>query len=262
MENNERYEITTKRNYRVFKANEIIQKARYELGITELKTLAYLFSMIKPTDGKFTQYTFSVKDYCQICGIDYKNGGNYDYIKTTLKTLRDKSFYLQTEDGTEETVGWLYKVYTNKGSGKIRVIFDETLQQYITGLYNNYTQYELLCTLPMRSSYSFRIYELLKSYAYTGSHKFAIDDLKSKLTATHYQNFKDFRKKVIEVAVKEINLYTDLEVSWEPVTQGRKVTHIIFSIHTQNIWERNVSRKNATEALDGQYSLFDGEYNE
>ena len=40
-----------------------IQKARYDLNITELKTLAYIFSKIKPTDDKLEEYTFSIKEY-------------------------------------------------------------------------------------------------------------------------------------------------------------------------------------------------------
>ena len=250
-------DIMIKRNYKVVKANEIIQKARYELSIMELKSIAFLFSMIKPNDKKFEEYTFSIKDYCMVCGIDYKNGGNYNYIKQTLKGLRDKSFWLVSEDGTEETIGWLYKVYINKGSGKVRVIFDESLQKYVTGLFENYTQYELLCTLPMRSSYSFRIYEILKSYAYQKKHTFSVDELKRMLSAEHYVNFKDFRKKVIEVAIREINTYSDLEITWEPITKGKKVIQIHFNIKQLDTWSRFVNSRRANEQIDGQLNLRD-----
>ena len=250
-------EISQQRCYKVVKANEIVQRARYDLNITELKALAFVLSKIKPTDAEQPEYTFSIKDYCQVCGIDYKNGGNYEYIKSTLKGLRDKSFWLQDEKGNETTVGWLGKVKINKGSGKVSVKLDEDLQQYVFGLFENYTQYELLSTLPMKSAYSFRIYELLKSYAFTKKHVFDIDELKRLLMAEHYINFKDFRKKVVEVAVKEINLYTDIEVMWEPVTKGKKVIQIKFDIKQRDVWGRAMAQSRATEQIEGQLCLDD-----
>lgn len=257
MDYKEKLDIALQRDYKVVKANEIVRKARYDLNITELKAFAYVLSKVKPNDIEGQEYTFSVKDYCQVCGIDYKNGGNYKYVKDTLKGLRDKSFWMVDENGIEKTVGWLSKVKVNKGSGKITVKLDEDIQQYVLGLFNNYTQYSLLFTLPMKSSYSFRIYELLKSYAFTKTHTFDIDDLKSKLGATHYGNFKDFRKKVIEVAVREINEYTDLEVSWEPVKKGRKVIQVKFHISQRDSFGVAVSGRKATDAIDGQLSFAD-----
>ena len=253
----ERLEITEQRSYQVVKANEIIQKARYDLNITELKALAYIFSKIKPTDTELKEYTFSIKEYCQVCGLDYKNGGNYKYIKSTIKALRDKSFWLMDEKGNEVLIGWLQKVRINKGSGKISVKLDDDLQCYIIGLFSNYTQYELLSTLPMKSSYSFRIYELLKSYAFQKQHTFNIDDIKKQLVATNYINFKDFRKYVLEVATKEINLYTDIEVSWEPIYKGRKVIQVKFLIKQRDSWGRFITATKATQELDGQMSIYD-----
>ena len=257
MEKDNRLEIAIQRDYKVVKANEIIQKARYDLNITELKAFAYIVSKIKPNDNESTTYTFSIKDYCQVCGLNYKSGGNYRYVKETLKNLRDKSFWMSDETGRQFTVGWLEKAIIDKRSGKIEVILDKDIQKYVLGLFNNYTQYSLLSTLPMKSSYSFRIYELLKSYAFTNSHTFDIDDLKAKLAATNYVNFKDFRRKVIEVAVREINEYTDIEVSWEPVTKGRKVIQVRFDIKQRDSWGIYTAGQRAVKELDGQMTIED-----
>lgn len=255
-----RIDIANQRSYSVVKSNELIQKARYDLNISELKTLAFIFSKIKPTDKSIQEYSFSIKEYCQVCGIDYKNGNNYINIKKNLKALRDKSFWMLDEKGNETLVGWLSKARIYKGSGKVAVKLDEDLHKYIIGLFENFTQYELLSTLPMKSSYSFRIYELLKSYAFTKHHTFDIDDLKSKLMATKYVNFKDFRRYILEVATKEINLYTDLEISWEPIKKGKKVIQVEFTINQRDAWGRSIASLTARDQLEGQISLFDYEY--
>lgn len=69
MEYNNKFEVAKQRSYSIIKSNEIIQKAKYDLNIVELKTLAFIFSKIKPEDTELQEYTFSVKEYCQVCGI-------------------------------------------------------------------------------------------------------------------------------------------------------------------------------------------------
>lgn len=257
MEYDNKLDIAIQRDYKVVKANDLVRRARYDLNLTELKVFAYVLSKIKPNDTEGQEYVFNVKDYCQVCGLDYKNGGNYNHIKSALKNLRDKSFWMIDENGREVTVGWLSKAKIERSSGKIVVKLDEDIQKYVIQLYNNYTQYSLLSTLPMTSSYSFRMYELLQSYAFTKEHTFDIDDLKRQVGATQYSNFKDFRRKVMEISTREINNFTDLEIMWEPITKGKKVIQVKFYINKRDSWGQYEASKRATKQIDGQISMFD-----
>lgn len=256
MEKDERLEIIEARDYKVVKGNEIIQKARYDLGLAEIKAFSFILSKIKPTDKAFTEYTFTINEYCRVLGIETNNGKNIQTVKKSLKALVDKSFFLTLEDGTETTISWFNKIWIYKGSGKIKVRLDDDLQKYVTGLYTNFTQYELLCTLPMRSTYSIRIYELLKSYAYMKQREFDLDQLKRSLGCEHYKRFPDFRRKVIEIAVKEINTYTDLEITWKPVTKGKKVIALDFEIKQRDVWSRYIAGQKAQKELNGQMNIF------
>lgn len=256
-----RMEIVQRRSYKVVKANEIIQKARYDLSITELKIMSYIFSMVKPTDSIDQTYMFSVQDFCRVCGIDESSGKHYASIKRYLKGLRDKSFWLVQEDGSTTTVGWLAKATIVPKSGIAKVKLDEDIAKYVINLVDTpYTQYELICTLPMKSQYAIRVYELLKSYAYRKKITFDVDELKAQLVATHYENFKDFRVKVLEPSTREINLYTDIEVSWYPVKKGKKVIQITFTIEERKQLARLEAFTRAEQMLDnreveGQMSL-------
>lgn len=250
-------EIIEQRDYKVVKANEIIQRARIDLGIQELKTFAFILSKVKPTDQHGQWYTFSVQEYCDVCGIDNTSGKNYLDVKKALKTLRDKSFWLTDENGKETTVGWLDKAQINKGSGKVKVRFDEDLEKYIIGWFEQYTQYSLCQVLPMQSQYSFLLFELLKSYANLKEYTFDIDDLKSKIGGIVYKNFKDYRINVLERATREINLYTDLEISWQPITKGRKVIQIKFYISERDKNWGNFRTVKIKNQMDGQMTLMD-----
>ncbi len=247
-------EIEHQRDYKVVKANVLIQRAKTDLKLPELKAFAYILSKVKFSDKEGQEYIFYIKDYCQVCGLDYNNGGNYKHIKSTLEKLRDTSFWLIDDYGRETTLGWLSKATINKGSGKVTVKLDAEIEKYVIGLDANFTQYPLLCTLPMQSKYSFRIYELLKSYAFTGGHTFDIDDLKCKLFATGYSNFKDFKRKVIEPAVKEINVFTDIEVSWDIIRKGKKYIKVKFYITQRDSREQIKALFRANDEIERQIS--------
>ncbi len=256
MDYDAKIQIATEREYQVVKANEIIQKAKFDLSLLEQKTFCYAVSKIKPNDTKDTWYTFTINDYCDVCGINRNDGRTIEDVKETLKKLRDKSFYLLRQDGAYETVGWLDKAIVSPKSGKVQIRFDETLQKYLMGLYNNYTQYSLLCVLPMRSAYSIRLYELLKSYVGLKRREiqFDIDDLKTNLNAP-YERFPDFRRKALEIATREINQYTDIEITWEPINKGRKVIAVKFLMSTRDAWSRYENSISATKQLDGQITI-------
>jgi Protein involved in initiation of plasmid replication len=261
MNENERKEITEKREYWVVKGNELIQKNRFELSLPEQKTVAFICSMIKPIEpidrakGVPYQldYEFNIRDYCKVCGIDYDNGKNYADVKATLKKLRDRSMWITLDNDDETVVGWIDRVTTNKRSGIAKVRIDDRLAPYLFDLGQRFTQYQLYNILAMKSAFSVRIYELMKSYAFQKTKTFEVDDLKRLLMVEDvksYKNFKDFRIYVLEKAQTEINELTDLNIYFEPITKGRKVIKVKFRIELKNVIERSLAGATANDRLE------------
>lgn len=244
--------IEERKGYLVVKANELIQKNRYELSLPEQKTIAFICSMIKPSNDKENslqmEYDFSIRDYCKVCGLDYNNGNNYADIKAILKKLSDRSMWLDDGNG-EVTVRWLAKARVNKRSGLAKIEIDRDLAPYLFDLGQRFTQYQLNNILAMKSAFSVRIYELMKSYSFQKSKTFDIDELKHILMVENvksYSNYKDFRIYVLEKAQSEINELTDIKISIEPIYKGRKVAKVKFYIEEKNVFERakSISRTN------------------
>lgn len=251
----EKEAIIKAREYQVVKSNELVLKTRYQFSITEQKTIAYVCSMIKPSvsdeSGYMLDYEFNILEYAKICGIE-STGKLYDDVKRVLKGLRDKSMWLTLPNGSETVVGWLDRVTTDKGSGIVKIKIDDRLVPYLFDLKSRYLSYGLKNILCIKSQYSIRIYELLKTYyemkiAQTdkrpkgqkitkpNSIEWTIDinELKKMLmvdTIKSYNNYKDFRKKVLEPAYREINELTDIFFKFEPIPKGRKVIGIKFII--------------------------------
>lgn len=217
-------------NYKVVKSNELIQNSRFYLSLQEQKIILYLISKIKPEDLELKEHTFEIIDFCQVCGLDKSNGANYKYIKQTLKNLRDKSIWIELEDGSETTLAWLDRVTMNKKSGSIKIKIDDLMKPYLLQLREKFTQYELWYILAMKSQYSIRLYELLKSYEYRHSHAFDIDELKKKLNAENYTRWADFKRYALDIALREINELSDLSVSIDVKKESRRYAKINFSV--------------------------------
>lgn len=247
----------------VVKRDDMIQHARFSLSIQEQRCVLYAISKIKPEDEVFTEYTFELKDFYTLCGIEDKS---YTRLKQTLKGLSDKSWWAVIDDkGTESLLRWFSTLRTNKRSGKVTVKFHEDMMPFLLQLAaqareqgNLYTQYGLKYVLPMRGQYSPRLYELLKSYQKNNREWFFdIDELKRVLDCQGYKNFNDFKRFVLAPAIEEINQYTDLNVAFDTERTGRggKVSRVIFFMAGKNKKALLETNLRVYEQLDGQLSI-------
>ncbi|MDE5977267.1 MAG: replication initiation protein [Turicibacter sp.] len=278
MNSDERIDILKSRDYIVSKSNQIVQKSRYNFTVSEQRTIAYICSKIKPIEARDRvkgtsfqlDYEFNILDYARTCGIQ-DNGRVYDDCKAILKGLRDKSMWLTLPDDSETTVGWLSKVTTNKRSGIVKIKIDEDLVPYLFDLQSKFLSYGLKNILNMKSQYSIRLYELLKSHhcmkvGQTDRRSFSeksknpkktcwtidLDELKKLLmvdTIKSYSNFNLFKTKVLEIAQKEVNELTDITFYVEPITKGRKTIKVKFTIVSKNMIERMYANAQNDELL-------------
>lgn len=244
----------------VHKANELIQKSRFDLSTQQQKIILYLISKITPKDRDFEEYEFSIKDFCQICGIT--SGNIYAVLKEQIKKIADKSLWVEISPGKETLLRWIEKPYIDTNSGVIRIRLDRDMKPFLLHLKQNYTQYELIWTLHFKSKYSIRLYELIKSIHYfedeTYTRRFSVDELRKLLGAETYKEYPNFRQKVLLPATKEINEYSDKIVEWEPIKRSRAVEFIDFHIRTKgNLQKMHVRDLVETELELNQLSLFD-----
>lgn len=257
----EQDEIMHKRDYQVIKSNSLIQKTRYSLSTQEQKIVLYLISKLKPNDDELMLYEFDTKEFCQVCGLSDQSGKHYTSLKQTIKNLSDKSFWITLEDGTETLLRWIEKPYIQPKNGVIQIKFDQDMKPYFLELKEHFTQYHLYYILAMRSQYSIRLYELLKSYEFRQSIRFGLDNLKNKINAETYHRYPDFKRKVLDIAIREINEYSDIYIQYELKKTGRKVTEVLFRINPKRnledrveTWTR-IEKKLSPKQLQGQLSL-------
>lgn len=251
-------QVEAARQMEVYKRDDMIQNARYALSVQENRAILYLMSKIKPTDSVFQEYTFELKDFYAICGIE---SDSYTKLKEMLLELKKKVWMARLQDGSESAVSWIEVARVNKRSGRVTLGFHRDMMNYLLNLAEQgvfYTSYELGNVLPMQSRYSPRLYEILKSYQKNNREwYFEVEDLKRQLDCQNYKNFNDFKRWVLEPAVKEIRKYTDVNIAYDTVREGRKVVRVVFFMKAKSPEALLETKKVIREELDGQLSMDD-----
>ena len=229
------------RNKTVTKANDLIQKSRFNLSLQQQKIVLYLISQVTPYDEDFKLYKFSIAEFCRVCGIDDNNGKIYQDLKTAIKEIADKSLWVEIAEKRETLLRWIEKPYIDAGSGTIQIRLDSDMKPFLLQLKQNFTSYELLWTLHFKSKYTIRLYELVKSIHFHDldnyKRRYSVDELRRMLGGERYAEYRDFKRRVLVPSIKEINHYSDKTVVFEEIRLGRKVKEVEFRVTSKGSLE-------------------------
>ena len=134
---------------------------------------------------------------------------------------------------------WISKASYVDGAGRIKVVFTSDVIKYITRLETEFTSYQLEKVGQMTSAYAVRIYELMTQHREIGNRTLNLKWLRETLQmeVQEYKLTADFMRKVVNVAVKQINDHSDLDVKCTPQKTGRAITDFVFTIRQKKLKE-------------------------
>jgi plasmid replication initiation protein len=223
--------------------NNIIE-GRYYATKNELTLLIAMISLINPHDKEFLTFSVTVDELARILMLDKKSALR-EFKKISTRLLK-RVIEVETEDGWV-MFQWVSKVILK---GNVVILrFHDDLKPYLLELKKtgNFTQYRLGIIVNFRSLYTVRIYQVLRAYyckkIYT--FEFSIDEFRKMMLGAKdtktYPVFYEFKRKVITKAQLELNkkneatgFYTsDLGFDLATRRTGRKISHLIFTIKTQ-----------------------------
>lgn len=226
----------------VAQSNKLIE-GRYTITKNELTLLVAMISLIDPRDKEFLIFSVTVHELSKMLGIDGKSAVRE--FKKISRRLSKKTVELDTNNGWE-IFPWMS--FCRLKGDLITIKFNDELKPYLLELKKsgNFTQYRLGVTIGFKSNYTIRIYQLLREY-YSKKYKdfeFLLEDFRKMVLgneAQSYPLFKEFRRKVLSVAKRELEikdaetgLYkSDLSFDLETRRTGRKISHLKFIIKKQ-----------------------------
>jgi plasmid replication initiation protein len=222
----------------VVKSNRLVE-ASYRLGLNEQRIILYAICRCRDEQQGLLPnlpVTITADSFAkQFPSIDKTNV--YRQLKEAMDALYERSVTIHdTDPGSGQArvkkTRWISEAAYVDGAGNVQVSFTPEVIKYITRLEVEFTSYQLEKVGNMTSAYAVRVYELLSQYREIGNRTLNLKWLRETLGVEpgEYKLTADFIRKVIEVAVKQINDHSDLTVSYKPIKTSRAITDFAFKI--------------------------------
>ena len=173
--------------------------------------------------------------YAEIFETTRQNG--YQRMKDAEENLFNRRFSYVDERGKLVKSRWIQQVTYLDDEGAIELVFTLAVVNGISridGAEDFFTSYLLEQTASMDSIYSVRLYELLIQWlAAKQTPLFDLDNFRNQLGVEdhEYKRMGNFKLRVLDLAVKEINEKSDIKVSYSQVKKGRTITGFKFKVH-------------------------------
>lgn len=220
----------------VSKSNALC-RAYYRFNLVEKRVME---SIISKLDSKlFNQYQtqnveLTAVDYAKAFGVTEKSA--YRELEGALDSLLNR--VITVEQGKRITKRPLmFKADYYTGEGRIVASFHPELIGHLIGLRKKFTSYPLADAVRFKSSYTWRFYELMMSWAkdkrqteglLAGWFTIEVDELRNMMGFPKIQSFGTFRERVIERSQRELLEKANIHLLAEYVKKGRKITHLNF----------------------------------
>lgn len=228
------------KNDLVKKSNSLTE-AHYTLTVTEYRILHMAFSSlvecdVNPEFFRNVRFTIRASDYIELYGVDRTTA--YQALKDASERLFDR--YFSYDELVDKNLmlyeriksRWVTKIGYQDSKAYITFFLSDDVLSMVGSLKEQYTYLNLYKFANLTSIHAIRVYEMLMQWRKTKAPPtIGLDELRLRLGIEDgkYPAMKDFKKRVLDVAINQINKYTDITASYEQIKEGRKITGFKFS---------------------------------
>lgn len=260
----------------VVKSNRIIT-ALQNLSLIEIRLM-----QLAIVDARETEKGLDVNEPLSISAQRYADAFDvtlncaYKVLADAGTSLRARYFTFLDATGSKIVTNWVQQVRYVETEGRIEIIFTVAVVNEITRLSKHFTKYTLQSISTLQSIYSVRLYELISEFSSIKKSKtldYQIFRRQLGIADDEYAKMGDFKKRVLDLAVNEINEQTDIKVTYDQIKNGRTITAFKFTAtkkrkkadNTNNMRDVNTidmftnvekSEKEIKQLTDNQVSFF------
>ena len=227
-----------------------------DLELNERRLIMFLSPVVrKAVDADPTQriFTVAVKDFANEYGI--KGKYLYEELETIADSILEKVFFFWYDykgNQAKKGVSWVSECDYIENEGLVRVKLDDTVIEMLTVFdkANPFTKYERKMIVNL-GSYGVILFELIASCMHQ-QHKqkaYTIEYLRAKFNCVDtYLVLADFKRYVIDKAIKDIEAHTPYRISYTQNKKGRVIHEIVFSF--QDTREKSLNGKGKNKGLE------------
>ncbi len=211
--------------------HNVITSGRYDYSATMMDILFMVLSSLEK--GKL-EYNIHVQDIEVITGRKW----NLKQLREATESIGSRMFEIETKESLDQI--WLFsRVKYILGTGSFTIKLNEDATPYFFELKDNFTSMQLKSVLNCTSKYAKRLYGIACQWRSIGSKRFEIIELKKMLGLIdkkgneQFERISDFKIKVLDIAKKQINENTDIEIDFELKKRGRAFHWVTIHIDSQ-----------------------------
>lgn len=227
---------------RLVTMSNALMRAGHGLTLGEKRLIAWaaarLDSRRKLAFGEVPTTRIMASEYAEEFGVDLNTA--YEQLALAAKHLYSRSITFfepawkrngKPLPPTRVQMRWVGQVHYQEGEGWVELSWWPKLLPHLVGLKKQFTSYQLQQASALRSTYSWKLLELLMRFESTGWAEYEIEDFCTSMEATEKQrtDFAAIRRKIIEPAVRELEKKDGWIIRWEPIKAGRKVRAVRFT---------------------------------
>lgn len=213
-------------------------KGKSALSLNSAKLIRLTIMQCVVGDSEFKPYKISIQDFADFLDIDSSN--LYKEAQNICIQLLKEVVIIGDGNPKHKWKAFQWVTRCSYDNGYIYIQLHDDMKPYVLNLKQCYTQYEIENIMTLKSAHALRVYELIKmemrnEKVFAEKEKNVYLSLETLRIATNtekkYKNTNDFTKKVIEVAVREINEKPfGVNIEYNYRKEGRRIVGYEFNI--------------------------------
>lgn len=202
----------------------------------------------------------SAQQFAEECGI--KVNSAYKQIEIASKKLVDRSFSYTNEKGKKVYSNWVIDATYEDAGVNLRFTSVVLMMLKILDKYNPYTRYKKDVVLKLKKDYSIDFYHLAKKSEKLGSFELTIDSMFIEFGLPEsYRDLRNLKRRVLKDPIDEINKYTDIDLTYEPIKKGRSVVAFKFTVREKTKHKTITVQGRDKNTVDMFFEMSDSQIN-
>lgn len=202
----------------------------------------------------------SAQQFAEECGI--KVNSAYKQIELASKKLVDRSFSYTNEKGKKVYSNWVIDATYEDAGVSLRFTSVVLMMLKILDKYNPYTRYKKDVVLKLKKDYSIDFYHLAKKTEKLGNFELTIDSMFIEFGLPEsYRDLRNLKRRVLKDPIDEINKYTDIDLTYEPIKKGRSVVGFKFTVREKTKHKTITVQGRDKDTVDMFFKMSDSQIN-
>ena len=226
------------KNSLVVKDNALIN-ASYNLELTEQRLIMLAIINARESGQGITadsKLEIHASDYAKLFNVSID--ASYKALREAVNNLFNRQFSYAAEYKRTGKTGivrsrWVSRIFYVDDLALLEITFAPDVVPLVTRLEEHFTSYQAKQVAHLTSKYATRLYELLIAWREVGKvPQIEIGEFRNRLGLLddEYTAMHNFKKRVLEPSIQQINEHTDINVTYEQHKKGRLISGFSFRL--------------------------------